>query len=204
MDSAPRLPAATASITVAGPPPTASPPAKTPGSDVSHVSVSAATAPSPVSATPPMTLVLGQPTDCDDDGIHLDRELAAGDRRRPAAARCIRFTQRRTHTHHRADPGFSDETHRHCQALDLHPFRLSLVQLAGVDGHLGARTTVEDGHTVGSQPQRRTRRVHRRVAAADDGDPAQMHHPCRRPLGSIFGARPHPHVIGKRDFRART
>ena len=59
MDSAPRLPAATASITVAGPPPTASPPAKTPGRDVSHVSVSAAMAPRPVSATPPMALVSG-------------------------------------------------------------------------------------------------------------------------------------------------
>ena len=90
MDSAPRLPAATASITVAGPPPTASPPAKTPGRDVSHVSSVRGDGAPAGQRHASEAARLGQPADRDDHGIDRDRELAvresAPDGRRPDAS----------------------------------------------------------------------------------------------------------------------
>ena len=114
---------------------------------------------------------VGRVADGDDHGIDVEIELAALLDHGAAAAGGVRLAQFHLHAGHGAhiavfvavDGGGVGE-HAEVDALFL-----SVMHLLEARGHLLLRAAVDDGDLVRAQPQRRARRVHGHVAAADHG-----------------------------------
>ncbi len=70
------------------------------------------------------------------------------------------------------DPAVPQEAHRQGEEVELHAFPAGLLHLRGQSRHEGRGTAIEEVNLLGPGPPGGAGRVHRGVAAADDGHPA--------------------------------
>ena len=107
-----------------------------------------------------------------DHQINLERELGAGPRYRAQAAAGVGLSQFRLLGYELLDPALPQEAHRQAEEMELHPFPAGLLHLRGQSRHEGRSAAIEEVNLLGPGPPGRAGRVHRGVAAPDDGHPA--------------------------------
>ena len=115
-----------------------------------------------------------------DHRVHLQGELGAGHRHRARAAAGVGLSQLGLLGHQSPDPAVSQQAHRQGEEMELNAFPAGLLHLRGQGRHEVSGAAIEEVHFLGPGPPGGAGRVHRGVAAADDGHPAAH---CRgRPL----------------------
>ena len=153
---------------------TASPAAKTNGSAVWRVTVSATSVPpASVASCAPNALVSGRmPIAAMITSQAITNSLPGigSGRRRPEASGLAERHPRAAQAAHRAVLVAEDLGRRDLEA-EGHALALGVVGLDVVGGHLLAAAPVGDGHGRGAEAASGPRGVHRDVAAADDHDP---------------------------------
>ena len=108
-------------------------------------------------------------TDSEDDGRGLDPELAARDGQRPAPAVGTGLAQLVAHALQRSDPAIlQDDARGRGQFDQLVALFKQPLQFLRLGGHLGQAAAVDDGGWATGQALGCARRIHGRVAAADN------------------------------------
>ena len=116
---------------------------------------------------------VGAGADGDDDRVQIERELAALDRHRTAAAGGVRLTQLHLlalETLDHVGVGIADDLERGGQELEDDALFLGVVDLLQTGGHFGLAAAVDDINLVRAHALGAACRVHCDVAAADNGD----------------------------------